>query len=198
MVRLVKEGEVAKLEVLNAGANPQEAERLGVRSVPWVRIGDFIFSGPRSYEELKRWARATRSTTGRGDYLVDLLASGGIGPALDLVRRHSEYLDALIPRVAVVDSPLQVRVGIGAIIEHLQGSKELAARVEPLAALTEHGDARVRADACHYLALTRSPAAVPHVRGLLDDADAEVREIAAESLAALNASGQNPSDATGK
>jgi HEAT repeat protein len=43
----------------------------------------------------------------------------------------------------------------------------------------------VRADACHYLGLTGAGAAADYIRPLLDDKDAEVREIAAESLALL-------------
>ncbi|MFA5082687.1 MAG: HEAT repeat domain-containing protein, partial [Hydrogenophilaceae bacterium] len=51
--------------------------------------------------------------------------------------------------------------------------------------LTVHGDARVRADACHYLSLTRSAEARAYLTHCLQDEDDVVREIATESLLAL-------------
>jgi HEAT repeat protein len=54
-----------------------------------------------------------------------------------------------------------------------------------LGALTRHADARVRADACHLLSLTHAAEARPWLQACLQDADAEVREIAAESLQTL-------------
>jgi hypothetical protein len=192
LCRLVKEGEIGALNVINAETNPRHAELLGVRSVPWVRIGEFVLAGARGYEELKGWARAANSGAGRGAYLRELLKTGSIKPALELVRATPGYLDALIPLIADVDAELQVRLGASAIVEHLQGSPELAARVDALAALTRSDDARVRADACHALALSGSAQALPHVRRLLDDASDEVQEIARESLAALGASGHGP------
>ncbi|MBS0329365.1 MAG: HEAT repeat domain-containing protein, partial [Proteobacteria bacterium] len=46
-------------------------------------------------------------------------------------------------------------------------------------------DARVRADACHYLGLTGEAAARSWLDARLADEDADVREIAAESLESL-------------
>jgi len=44
----------------------------------------------------------------------------------------------------------------------------------------------VRADACHYLGLSGDAAARPWLDARLGDNDADVREIAAESLQALS------------
>ncbi len=187
LARLVKEGTLGRLEILNAGTNPDDAEKLGVRAVPWVRIGDFELSGARGYEELERWARSVDTIEGRSEYLVELLKSGGLNHAIAMIERDPAYVDALIPLVTRQEAELQVRLGVGALMEQLQGTRELAARVAPLAALTNNADARVRADACHYLALTRSPDAAAYIKGLLGDASPEVREIAAEGLAALAA-----------
>jgi HEAT repeat protein len=57
--------------------------------------------------------------------------------------------------------------------------------VDGLGALTRHADARVRADACHLLSLTQAGEAGTWLQACLQDADAEVREIAAESLQTL-------------
>ena len=61
----------------------------------------------------------------------------------------------------------------------------LAELVPELAILAASEPVRIRADAAHYLGLSRSPAARPILQRLLGDASEEVREIAAESLALL-------------
>jgi hypothetical protein len=50
-----------------------------------------------------------------------------------------------------------------------------------------HTQARVRTDACHYLGLSHNPAAQQYIQPLLNDVDAEVREVAAEALQAIKA-----------
>jgi HEAT repeat protein len=57
--------------------------------------------------------------------------------------------------------------------------------VPALGLLTGHGDARVRADACHMLGLSGSTSAIKYLEARRDDPDAEVREIAVESLEEL-------------
>ena len=45
---LVKSGVIGKLVVVNIEQHPEVARELGVRSVPWVRIGPFELEGLRS------------------------------------------------------------------------------------------------------------------------------------------------------
>jgi hypothetical protein len=51
--------------------------------------------------------------------------------------------------------------------------------------LARHTDPRVRSDACHFLALTRSETAVTPLQTLAYDPEAAVREVATDSLAEL-------------
>ena len=53
---LVKQGVISRLEVVNINVRPEIAERHGIRSVPWVKIGDFELEGLHSPAELRRWA----------------------------------------------------------------------------------------------------------------------------------------------
>ncbi len=188
--RLVKEGIIGRLTVINADVETEEAEKRGVRSVPWLRIGEFVLTGARSYQQLRTWATSSGTNAGRGAYIKELLKNGAMKQALERVQSTPGYLDALIPLIADVDSEFQVRVGVGAILEHLQGTSALAQRVDSLAELARSPDARVRADACHALALTESLAAIGVVESLLNDSSDEVREIAKESLDALKGSGR--------
>jgi HEAT repeat protein len=70
-------------------------------------------------------------------------------------------------------------------MEDLQGGNLLKGIIPRLGELTKHREARIRGDACHYLALAEDPQAAAFIRPLLEDDDAGVRDIARESLAAF-------------
>lgn len=182
---LLKAGKIARLEAINLSVRPEAAATYGVRTVPWVRIGLFELEGLRSQGELQRWAEGSGTVEGMADYFNELLKNGARDKVLAILAADATQFDALLQLLARADTELHVRLGIGAVMEDLQGSDALQGQVENLAALTRHPDARIRSDACHYLSLTGNPAALPAVRLLLADADAQVRDTAKDSLAAL-------------
>jgi HEAT repeat protein len=91
-------------------------------------------------------------------------------------------MDALLKLFTAPDTGLNIHIGISAIMEDLQGTETLSAIVDRLGELTRHDDARIRGDACHYLALSGDPAAAAYIKPLLKDEDKNVREVARESL----------------
>lgn len=182
---LVKQGQLGRLEVVNVEVYPEAAQSLGIRSVPWVRIGPFDLAGMRTRAELLSWATRAGSGTGMADYFHTLLKEGELTKVLERIRTQPEWLEALLAIVANPEASINVRIGAGAVFEEMAGTDSLAALVEPLAALTDHHDARVRVDACHYLGLTQSRSAVVYLRARLEDDDADVREVAADSLLLL-------------
>jgi hypothetical protein len=184
LAELVKQGRIGRLDVVNLEAHPEVAESLGVRSVPWLKIGLFELAGVRSREELQGWIDKTNRPDGMADYFHDLLREGQLPKVLDIVGQQPEQLAMLLPIVANPEASINVRIGAGVVFEELAGQPAMAALVEPLGELTKHADARVRADACHYLGMTHAEAAKSYLQTCLDDADAEVREIAGESLQA--------------
>jgi len=183
--KLLADGAIASLETVNIEEQPGLAADLDVRTVPWVRIGPFELEGLRSERELREWADKAGSANGLAAYLDELLSSGGIDKALGLVRRDPAGRDALLMLFADPETQLNTRIGISAIMEDLDGSELLQGLVEPLGELTRHAEARIRGDACHYLGLSGSTKAAIYIRPLLQDNDADVREVAAESLARL-------------
>ena len=182
---LLKTGKIGRLEAINLTLRPEAAATYGVRSVPWVRIGPFELEGLRAQGELQHWAERSGSAEGIADYFDELLKSGASHKVLSALAADETRFDALLLLLARPDTELHVRLGIGAVMEDLQGSDTLQRGVDRLATLTRHPDARIRSDACHYLSLTRSPSALPAVRALLTDTDAQVRETARDSLTAL-------------
>lgn len=182
---LVKLGLVGRLEVVNVESHPQVASDLGVRSVPWVRIGHFELTGLRSQEELASWARRAAGQEGMADYLHLLLKEGHLQQVLRILQESPGLLAELLPIVANPEASLNVRLGAGAVFETYAGHPSLAALVEDLANLSASPDPRVRADATHYLGLSGAQAARPHLQARLEDSNRDVAEIAQDGLLLL-------------
>lgn len=179
---LVKEGAIARLEVVNIAADPRPAAQLGVRTVPWTRIGELEFDGAHSERELRHWAGRAAAAGGLAEYFGYLLEDGQLARAQALVQADPAKLQALLPLVADTEVGINVRVGIAALLEDLTGSNAAASLVGGLADLVRADDSRTRQDACHYLALTGADEAEALLRQCLADPDPQVREIAAEGL----------------
>jgi hypothetical protein len=178
---LAATGTISKLETVVIEDNPE-------RSVPWVRIGPYELAGLRSEQELREWADKAGSEAGMMSYLDELLSSGGINKGMALVRNEPQAIHALLSLFANPDTQLNTRIGISAIMEDLEGSEQLLGVIEQLGKLTTHAEASIRGDACHYLALSGDNKATSFIRPLLEDPDADVREIARESLEQLGTS----------
>ncbi len=183
---LVKRGRIGRLEVVNVEVRPQVAAALNARSVPWLRLGEFELSGARAPAELELWAGRAADPATLADALHDLLKNGDATQVLRLLGEAPARLGELLPIVANPEASLNVRLGAGMVFEEYAGGAALRALTPRLCDLARDADARVRADAAHLLGISRDADARPCLEALLGDKDAGVREIARESLDALN------------
>ncbi len=179
---LLKQGTIGRLEAVNLEQHPEVGQALGVRSVPWVRIGRIELAGVHAKAELTGWAAKADSEAGMADWFHMLLKEGQLPKAQALIEADPALLAAVLPIVGNVDASLNVRLGAGVLLENFAGTDTLRALLPRLGELSQHEDARIRADACHYLGLTGDAAARPWLDARLTDEDADVREIATESL----------------
>ena len=182
---LIKEGVISSLRVTNIANQPERAQQLGVRSVPWLQLGPFVLQGLHSPAELREWAERAGSMEGMSIYLHDQLKQGNLDAMEALLHREPEWLGALIPLIEQEDTDMKVRIGIDALLESLATNTNLDGLVEELGRLSQHERQSLRSDASHYLSLTRSPAAIPFLEARLHDESDEVREIAEEGLTEL-------------
>jgi hypothetical protein len=184
LVRMIKDGRLARVEVINVAVDPDAAADTGVRSVPWTRIGPFDLIGSLSGAEIAEWVDYARAGEGWAAYYIHLLENRRLE---EVVRRVEASPATLSNLLGVLDdaTSMAIRIGISAVVEGLAGSAPLRAVLPQLEQLTLADSAQTRADACHFLGLTGDCAAIPAVRRLLDDEQPDVREIAAETLALL-------------
>ena len=186
---LKNEGLIGTLETVVIEDRPDIAAEYGVRSVPWVQIGPCELPGLRSVEELRGWAEKAGTREGMANYFAELIGSGNIDKCLQLIETDSRRIHALVMLFTDTGTELNIRIGISAIMESLQGSTALAGIGDKLRELLKHDEPRIRGDACHYLALSGLTDAGDWIKPLLEDPDSNVREIAADSLAELESSG---------
>lgn len=139
-------------------------------------------------QALKERARRSlvRSTA---DEFHLLLKDGALAQVRSAVAVRPELLADLLPIVANPEASINVRIGASVIFEGHAGGAALRALVPQLGELAGHADARVRADACHYLGLSGDTRARGILVPRLHDENAEVREIAADGLEALPGAG---------
>ncbi len=183
---LLKQGVIGRLEAVNLEQRPEVGQALGVRSVPWLRMDRIELAGVHSKTELAEWATKADSEAGMADWFHLLLKEGQLPKAQAMIEASPDLLAAVLPIVGNVDASLNVRLGAGVLLEEFAGSDTLRALLPRLGELSQHADARVRADACHYLGLTDDTAARAWLDARSADEDADVREIAAESLQAIS------------
>lgn len=187
---LVKSGDIGRLVVVNIEVHPEVAQQHGVRTVPWIQLGPFELEGLRSPAELQQWVERAGSAAGLAEYFHELLKEGALPKVSAQAARNPLALAALLQLLGDPDTELTVRIGISAVFEELEGSDVLRPALEQLIALSTHHDAHVRGDAAHLLSLTHIQAARPYLQHLLNDAVADVRDIAREGLERLAMKGK--------
>ena len=185
---LLHQGRISTLEVVNIAEQPERAEQYDVRSVPWFTLNELEFDGVYTPAELERWVDTAARSDAVTEYLDHLLGEGQLHKAEHYLHRHPEHLLALLPLLTDEERRINVRIGVGAVLEGLAENTDLSTLVGPLGLLTKHAQLSTRLDACHYLSLTRSAAAVPYLEQALQDENVEVRETASESLEELQSS----------
>jgi len=184
---LVKEARLASLEVVNIVAAPERAAELNVRSVPWVKLGNFELVGMKSKTELEQWINKASTPEDMSDYFEELMTSGEISKVQEMVEQQPEYIQSLLDIMSSEQSGLSARVGVGAVFEHISGSDALVNAIDTLGAYCKSPNARIRNDACYYLGLSLHADAKKYIQPLLKDENPDVRECAADALQDIDA-----------
>ncbi|MDH5178353.1 MAG: HEAT repeat domain-containing protein [Gammaproteobacteria bacterium] len=182
---MVKQGDIGSMHVINIAVETDFAEQHRIRSVPWLKIGPFILTGAHTRHEIKQWYDKVNSPTGVADYMVTMLTEGQLVTVTQMLQAQPAAIHSLIPLITDTALNINVRLGIGAIMEDFAGQPLLHPLLPELVRLLEHPQARVRGDAAHFLGFLHDPSAISALTQLQNDSDTEVREIAQESIEQL-------------
>jgi hypothetical protein len=190
--KLIKAGDIGSLQVINLEQHPEAMQEYNTRSVPWVRIGTYELTGAQTLEALKQraeWALKDQQVDG-DNQLAEfdfLLSDGQVNKVIETIKKKPDSLQSIMALLGDTGTILSTRIGIGVVFEELAEShlELLKSLVPELARLTKHDDPRIRADAYHYLGLSKDQRAIPILQAGKNDKDAEVREIVIDSLGEL-------------
>lgn len=174
-----------ELEVINIEQSPEIAQQYGIRSVPWLRLGGFAFDEALMPAELDKWIELATHDNGLSRYIVHLLEHGKLAKAIEWIEKNSVSLKAVVSILIDPDTKINVRVGIGAILEHFENTDTIREILPDLVSLLQESSATVRTDVCHYLSLTHDRKAIEPLKGMLEDQDLQVRQVAKESIEVL-------------
>lgn len=181
----MENGSLGELDVVNIEHSPEVAQQYGVRSVPWLRLGNFVFDEALTPADLDHWIEDTSKASGPARYIAYLLEKGKLNKAIEWIEAGNTTLAAILPVLQDPDVKINVRVGIGAILEHFEATNAIRAAIPALTAMLKDSNPTVRIDVCHYLSLTHSSEVIGSLKTMLDDEDEQVRQVANESIEAL-------------
>ena len=182
LAQIQSEGLLGTIEIVDATAQPERAQALHIQSVPWLRLGELIFEGQMGRGDLRAWAQTAHTAIGIRRYFFSSLKNGKRAHVESVLRAQPQYAALLGDLIQDPEASMAVRIGIGAVLEELQGSAIAEAMVPALAHILTGGEARDRADAAHFLSLIATPSALSTLRAALQDSDEVVRAIAIETL----------------
>jgi len=182
---LVKKGDLSQLHVVNIEAAPETAQQYGVRSVPWIKIGDSVLTGLQPLEALKQrieWANNKNKLLSEFDHK---LSHGDVQKVIESIKDKKQQFTVIMQLLSDPATILSTRIGIGVVMEEFEGTELLQSHLKQLGELLKSPDNRVRADAAHYLSLTASPKAIPYLENHNNEEDLEVKEVIADSIKTL-------------
>lgn len=185
LCKLVKNGDIGHLQIINLEQRPEAMQTYNVRSVPWVRIGQHELTGAQTLEALKQraeWALKENNLSADFDFL---LSDGQVNKVIESIQKDESAMQAIMELLGNSGTVLSTRIGIGVVFEEYAGSDLLISLIPELKKLTQHKDERIRADAYHYLGMTGDESVINILQSGLDDSDQEVREIASDALEEL-------------
>lgn len=184
--QFIKNGDMASLQIINITQQTDFAIDNKIRSVPWLKIGPFILQGLHSQQEIKTWLMRSQSEQGMLEYFTEMLSNGELDTVTRALKQSPQSIKLFVPLISSDETNINVRLGMGAIIEDLAGQAILENLLDDLIELLNHADARVRGDAAHFLSFIKSSTAIEALQRCLNDSNKDVREIAEESLEALS------------
>jgi len=182
LTQLLQESALASLEVVNIVVSPERARRIALRSVPWLRLGEFEFEEALSLDELRVWVKRLNRDEGVRFYLKRELQSGSLLRLEKLIAEMPHWGAQLLLLLQQENLSLPLRLSAEALMDALHGQEALTLLVPSLIEMLGSSKAQQRCDALRYLSLSGEMKIIPLVRAALHDSDEEVAEMAGECL----------------
>lgn len=196
LTKAVKQGTIGSLNITNLSTINNIEEYAHIRSIPFIQLQDFEFSGSISQLEIDAWAKAHKEGALATYYFSSLLMDGQLTKAELLIKKKPAYWFELINMAKNEETKMQVRIGITAIFETLNTEILQTAQCDKIiAALIKAcniNNSAIRVDLIYlssllYISLKErkqnNKNLTRFINSLCNDPSDEVKEIIEDSLA---------------
>lgn len=122
LTKAIKQGTISELKIINISTldNPEQhnyEHYSHIRSVPFIQVGDYEFTGELKKPELDTWIKAHQDGNFTEFYFSKKLMDGNINTLENFIKRKPAYWMELVKLVQDAETKMQVRIGITAIFE---------------------------------------------------------------------------------
>lgn len=190
LVDLLKNGQLASLNITNITVSTERAESLNIRSVPWFSLSEqnlsMIFSGNYSPTEITHWVTVAQGENAMQEYIATLLADGHLSQVLESIQHAPDTFTTIIDMLKNEETSMHVRIGLDALLEHFTSSEILKQHASSFKEIASTDNIRLQIDALHYLALTGDHANREFIQNKMTDKNEQIREAAEEALETLD------------
>ena len=157
LTKSIKQAKISQLTVINLEADNATEKYTHIRSVPYIKIGDFEFTGNLDKTDIDEMHNA-HSKNILDEYLFSKLFSDGLlKQAEKLVKENQSYWPTLINLAKSEESKMQTRIGITAIFETqantLMNSKENHLIIDSLLSGSTNKNHTIRVDLIYFISI---------------------------------------------
>lgn len=127
LTKAVKQGVISELKIINISALDNSEHHnyelynsehySHIRSVPFIQVDDYEFTGELKKPELDSWIKAHQDGNFADVYFSKQLMDGNINTLENFIKRKPAYWLKLVKLAQDAETKMQVRIGITAIFE---------------------------------------------------------------------------------
>ena len=176
-----RNGAIDELDIIDIGENPEIAQKLNIRSVPYYLINDFAFYGLKTQNELLRLLQHGQVEKWQ-EFIKSELSEGQLNEAEKAVIENPPAREAMMLLLDDTQTTLVVRIGLSAIIESVVETGLLNDYESQFIALSSHQDERIAIDAIYYLSLLASKQSLLKLKDIAENGEEDLKHHAEEVL----------------
>ncbi|MCP4076023.1 MAG: hypothetical protein GY744_07555 [Gammaproteobacteria bacterium] len=179
--QLHQNGAIDELKIIDIGENPEIAQQLNIRSVPYYLINGFAFHGLKTQNELLKLFK--HGQVGKWqEFIKSELSEGQLNEAEKAVIDNPTAREAMMLLLQDIETSLVVRIGLSAIIESVVETGLLNDYESQFIALSSHQDERIAIDAIYYLSLLASRESLLKLKDIAQNGEGNLKQHADEIL----------------
>jgi len=170
---------------IDISQNPEIAEKLHIRTVPFISIKGRIFIGKMTTAEIAHWYLKEDNTQGHADYFNWQLNKGEMKATESTLLLSPQLLTQAIKLLLDSETSLTVKIGLMALIEGFENTDQLRDCFSIIKQNSEHNDHRIRTDVTELILLSQHKDAKNVLTKMTLDDHPDVSEAALDALKML-------------